>query len=386
MKGTVILMSMLFCGFIGMAQEQPQEVKSIVKEIHEYEWYTNQYSLWEKEIKKDNKNGNAWINLYSAARMSRISAGDKEIRSNWYDKELEVVNNMSRSIKGTFAYYRIMGWYHSIWRAKDKAEEDKIISYVEKAHELNPNEADIYPNLMNIYEIARPDLSKQKEISILWKASADFTPKLMALSYNVLMNTKQDAIIITGGDNDTYPLWIIQHADDFRKDVNVLNISLLPIEEYRNRLFKKVGIPALEGESHKPSEILEHIIKYRGGHALYFYNKGIAAKDSTIFDKLYNVGVIYQYSEESFNNTSLIVDHFENKFIVDQLKYDYYQSEYPLIDKQWDYSYLPGLVSLYQHYKLIGNELKAEETKKIILFLGKDFYGLDEIKEEIGFE
>jgi hypothetical protein len=384
MKGTVILITMLFAVFIVNAQEQPQEVKSIVKEVHDFQWYTNQYSFWEKEIKKDKKNGDAWINLYTATRMARISANDNEIRSNWYDKELEVVTNMSKSIKGTFAYYRILAWYHEVWKAKDRAEEDEIISYSLKAHELKPFDASVYPDLMNIYEVTRPDLTKQKELSLLWKSSEDHTPKLMALSYNALMNTKKNAILLTGGDNDTYPLWIIQHANDYRKDVNVLNVYLLSISEYRNRIFKKIGIP--EFESNEGTEIIKHIIKHRGDRGLYFYNKGIAAKDSVIFDKLYNVGVIYQYAEESFSNTALIVDHFENKFILDHLKYDFYQSAYPEMDKQWDYSYLPGLVSLYQHYKLVGNEIEANKTKELIIILGEEFPYFDYIKQEIGLD
>lgn len=386
MKRTIFLLILIFGAFIIRAQEEPQEVKSIVKEVHDYEWYTKQYSLWGKEIKKDKKDGEAWLNLYTAARMARISSLDVESRDKWAAKELEVVNNMSKSIKDSFYYYRIMAWYHSVWQAENKEEVDKIITYVENAHELRPNESDIYPNLMNIYEIARPDLAKQKELSKLWKASAYHTPKLMALSYNVLMNASKNALLITGGDNDTYPLWIIQHGDEFRKDVKVLNVSLLQIKEYRNRLFKEVGIPAMEEEYYQSSEILDHIIKNRGDRGLYFYNKGIAVKDSAIFEKLYNVGVIYKYAEETFNNSALIVHHFENKFIVDQLKYDYYQSEFPKLDQQWDFAYLPGLVSLYQHYELIGNDEKAKYTQELILRLGEDFPNLDAIKREIGLD
>lgn len=386
MRGVVILISMILSTYFGFSQEKPQKVESIIKNPQKFEWYVNQYSLWEREIEKDKKNEESWINFYTAARMARISNQDEESVKNWYAKEVKVIEEMDKSIKGTFAYYRILAWHNAVWNAKNKAEEDKIINYSLKAHELNPNDPAVYPDLMNIYEVSRPDLVKQKELSKLWKASADHTPKLMALSYNALMNTRKEAILLTGGDNDTYPLWIAQHADGFRPDVNVWNVYLMGISEYRNRKFNALNIPNLEGENIPTAKIIDHIVKHRGGHELYLYNKGIVAHDSLIFENLYNVGVVYQYSEESMNNIALIVDHFENKFILDQLKFNYYQSEYPEIDKIWDYTYLPGLVSLFKHYKMIGNEEEMRETQQLINLLSHDNPYFDEIKQEIGLD
>lgn len=383
MKVGTVLITMLCSIFFTTAQEKPQQVKSLTKEAHEFEWYTNQYSLWEKEIKKDQKNEEAWINLYSAAGYARFRANDEKTEEIWAKKEAEVLPAMSKAINGTFAYYKILTWHNAVWNAKNKEQEEKFISYAIKAYELDPSSPDVYPNLMNIYEIYKPNTEKQKEIALRWKASGDHSPNLMALSYNALMNTKKNSILITGGDNDTYPLWIAQHADQFRKDVNVWNIYLITVPEYRNRLFKEMNIPPLEGDDLEHSTIIEHIAKHKGDHLLYFYNKGIIAKDSALHDKLYHVGLVYQYSEEPFDNSALTVDFFENKFLLDLVKYDFYQSTYPGMDQRHNYSYLHGLMSLYKHYILVENDSKAEETKELILRLGKDFPYLDEIKQEL---
>tara|TARA_B100000508_G_scaffold141096_1_gene146882 strand:- start:117080 stop:118240 length:1161 start_codon:yes stop_codon:yes gene_type:complete len=386
MKARIVLIVMLCSTFFSYAQEKPQPVNSLTKEFKEFEWYTEQYSLWENEIEKDSKNEAAWINLYAAARYAKYTAKDEESKKVWSKKENDVLPKMSKAIEGTYAYYRIFTWHNSIWDAKDKDEQDKIINYALKAYKLDPSNPDIYPNLMNIYEIYKPDQTKQKELAQQWKKSGDFTPNLMALSYNALMNTKKNAILITAGDNDTYPLWVAQHADQFRKDVNILNIFLITLPDYRNRMFKSLNIPQLEGDDLKHSEIIEHIIKYKGDHLLYFYNKGSIAKDSTLHDNLYNVGLVYQYAEESFDNSALIVDHFENRFLLDHVKYSFYQSTYPKLDQRHNYSYLPGLMSLYQHYVLIENESKTKETKELILRLGEGFPYLQEIKEELGLD
>lgn len=385
MKAKAILISMLCSVFLTFAQEKPQKVNSIVKEPHDFEWFTQQYALWGKELKKDSKNGDAWINYFASARMAKNVAKDENEKKEWTTKESEVIPQMEKAIKGTFAYYRIMAWHYSIWQTHDKKEQEKIAQYSLKAYELNPLSADIYPTLMNIYEILTPNSEKLKEVATRWKESGHHSPSLMALAYNTLINTKENAILITGGDNDTYPLWIAQQVDNFRKDVHVWNIYLISNTEYRNRLFKELNIPALEGDV-EMSKIIEHIIKNRGDLPLYFSNKGIVAKDSTFYEKLYNVGIIYQYSEEMMENMALIVNHFENKFLLDHVKYNFYQSEFPEMDRKINLSYIHGLFALYLHYDLIENNEKANETKDLLIRLTKGTPHYENLKVQLNLE
>ena len=64
-KVTLLLFSLLN---LNSFAQKPEKVYSIVKEIKEISWYKEQANLWEAEIKKDNKNANAWYNYYSAIR------------------------------------------------------------------------------------------------------------------------------------------------------------------------------------------------------------------------------------------------------------------------------------------------------------------------------
>ncbi len=71
----------------------------------------------------------------------------------------------------------------------------------------------------------------------------DRSKKVLArdLAIDYLESCDKNAIVISFGDNDTYPLWYAQEVEGIRRDVRVINSSLLGIDWYINQLRYKVN-------------------------------------------------------------------------------------------------------------------------------------------------
>ncbi|MBU0692502.1 hypothetical protein KKH18_11910 [bacterium] len=184
--------------------------------------------------------------------------------------------------------------------------------YFERSIELDPTYNDPWFGLVGIYMERRDEDKLNNALRRLLKGAA-IAEEVMDYNYNVLTTLDRNAILITNGDNDTYPCWVLQRILNYRTDVTIVNRSLMNTEWYPGYLMEQ-GLPrfmtqeeieefrdrrlAAMKESGKPpvySEMGDSLVVYltnyaaKFGRPVYF---ALTLYDSEILDPLKSEGVM----------------------------------------------------------------------------------------------
>lgn len=377
----VFLLLCLDYACIGQSESaKPEKVYRIVYEVRPNEWYVEQAELWKKEIDKNPKSTEAWYNYYNAVRYARF---EETIHTKDKKAKLEkIIEDMGEAIPGTYVYYLLKFW--DSYSVKD-------VSVLQKAYELDPDKPDTYYGFISHQEYTGKYKEMKKFCQKLYD-SKDIAPGLVSYNYNVLASTEENAILFTNGDNDTYPVWMLQHALGIREDVTVLNISITTRTkpDYLERKLKEKNItlaldklPDLMDAGFIPQLCKTLAGKYPDV-PIYFALTVYKNHIESIMDDLYIVGLAYQYSPERIDNTALSKKNLEENLRLDYLKNDWYDDSYLAKDliAHMNLNYIAPMIMLAEHYKTGGEGRKAQEWKNSALDLARKA-GKKEMIEEI---
>ena len=204
--------------------ERPEEIKSKRLIVYDTDTYKKLAERW-KTYNEAYPSEYAYANWMYAARY----AGD--------DNYSDLMHEGLKKYPSNPTLLYLQGIEHL--GGQDIMEERK---YLEKSIAMDPSYTDpwfaIVGNYMNSSEDEKVDVALRKILE-----SGIITDEVMDYCYNLMAGMDKGGILITNGDNDTYPIWIMQRLLNIRPDISIINRSLLNTDWYPVYVIKH-GAPA----------------------------------------------------------------------------------------------------------------------------------------------
>jgi hypothetical protein len=368
MNKIILLLVGIFLTVSAQAQKA-EPIQSFAKEAMPMQWYKQQLSLWKKEVEKNKLDENAWYNVFRAQRILSYHDSTDHRKTEERDADLiKVVDEMEKVISNTYTF-NFCKWQLG-------GNDMKYYPYLEKAIAIAPNRKDHIDYMINIGELQRN--SKQRnEYSLKRINVGEMSTGMMYYNYNTLIGLEKNAILITAGDNDTYPAWALQ-AQGIRTDVTVLNAYLLHIKEYREKVFTELGIKQIDISKEDEFEffnkkLVKHLAQNKNNYPVYLALTSAGCNNllDEIEDKLYLIGLAYVYQTNSIDNIAILKKNVEQLYALDYLDKAFYTEISIDRTKQINQNYIVPMLKLYEHYKMAGDIQKLQWIKEKLIFISK---------------
>ena len=369
MKNLLIFMATFFSILPGIYAQKPQKILGIAKENKTIEYYKLQSSLWQDEIKENAEDGDAWINYYRAERaklqLERPDLWPAE-KETFYEILSPIITRLAYNIPDTFEYYYLKGM-----NSNDEEAKPAFL----KAYEIDPEREEVYGWLLvhYIYNFEEGSLTELSERML--RANIYSNASIM-WNYNALESLDKNSIILTNGDMDSLQKWVLQYGQGIRMDVLVANRWMLVFDEgYRKKVFSMANV-ALPRKNRSDFENTTDFVDYLTAEILINTDRPAYMSTGTglqffrqqqLEDKMYIVGNAIKYSEQNFNNTQVIRENFENKLFMEYLLTNFQvHSQDEVVKKNMNWTYLPALFHLRNHYDKLNLKDKSEWCSVLI--------------------
>jgi hypothetical protein len=225
---------------------RPQEVLTWRHQILPQEDYAKLAVEWGAYVRAHPSDPRALVQWGNALRYS----GKSDSSGIAYERAFQVDSTDAAAIVSYVSRHMIHHGDEPGWRL----DHARLL----KARERDPNYPDTY-YMLCLTAFRAGDSKLMDDCFKRLVALGDMAQPLYDFGYNILAGATGDAIILTNGDNDTFPPLAAQAKDGFRRDVRIVNISLLNLKWYV-RAVRDAGVPIplndaeIEALEHKDEE------------------------------------------------------------------------------------------------------------------------------------
>lgn len=352
---------LLFCSSL-RGNGQPEPIQPLSVAIYNLSYYQQQLLLWEQELVSSDDLQGAYFNYYLAAKNANTLGQYPMV-----DLQSIVVDVQEQWPNSFLANYLTF---------LDSPLLDRDYGALESAYQMEPDNPLLWGDMLHYQELSG---EKAAQVVLMKKVlgEGELPNGVLDWNYNALMSVERNGILLTQGDNDTYPAWLLQGHYQVRPDVRVLNMyQLLSHAEYRQRVLQELGagpmdkLPGMATINTQLGVLIDHLISTTGRPV----HLGIATPADLLQrweDDLYLTGLVFRQSNRDINNLAMLRDNLEERFRLDQLRLPLNPPQESSIVAQMNMNYIPGLALLYDFYLELDQPQQAEDMKDLALQLAR---------------
>ena len=343
---TILVMALLSTIRVS-AGRRPEVVPSKLSELRSIDWYQKTRDSW-LEFLDDNPNDkNGWLEYFKASRFANVQE----------DKLLNIKEKINTlfpdSREDHYVNFRTLGWTNEGMESLKEA-----IALDDGQHSFLAEEI--------MLSVATGHSAKKHDLVHELFMSGAVYPSLLNYSYNVLMSTGEEGILIVEGEHSTIPLWVLQDVMGVRRDVKVLNLDIATNPEFLSRWLNEHALTGPTGAIQKSAIIRELPLanKEKG----FYYALTLSNKDLLPVEKrLYVVGLASMHTEEAFDNYQILKRNVEQKFLMDYLTVDFNGEPKTATGKVYETNYIVPFLLLKEYYDEIGDQVNSDLWRSQIL-------------------
>lgn len=310
----LLSLAAMACAVVASAQTKATKIESPIVSEKDFVWYVEQKEAWKAETQKNATSETAWLNYYNAARYM-----------SWYQQEdttaRQVVREMEAAIPNSYTF-NYCAYRESV---SGKGYGDPK-TYAEAALTKLPDNMQFFDfDQWVCYLAMQGDERRMKTMAKRYFDSGLYSEAVLRYSYNELAGMDEDGIYIGNGDAAIIPKWLIQEGMGLFRDKTIVCAPFLMVKEYREWLFRKLGIelPVLKepqkAEDYDDNEVaLINAIIGKYGSKVYF--SPLNYNDNNYWKKnLYNEGLLLKYSNKPYNNLAVKRNNVEKRYMMEYL-------------------------------------------------------------------
>lgn len=347
---------------VGAVNAQVFPIQEPAVELKPESYYQNQQYWWSQKVRLEPKNADAWYNYYQAVRLTGFEAGNKSVNPNTQQQLSRILGKMEQQLGSKNFEYQYLAYL-------EQPNDSKAYDHLKQAFLFDPNRSEIYDDLAALAE-QKGDKVEREEVILRMAQSGLYSEGILQYNRNVLHSIDSNGILFTNGTYDTYPLWVLQQIHSLRTDVQILNLDLLGNAEYRNKRYEELGLTEVsEGDPiQDKASYFAAFVQANPGRPLHFGLTIDRQAIREVKDRLYLTGLTFRYSEQRFDNLSLLAEVWENQFDRKDLETNSTNST----ERNLKQNYSVPLALLALHYHQLGEKEQADQVKLLALQLAGD--------------